>query len=178
MHFWPTSGVTLHMSVFPCQQRGNQDARRPERARGREGSEEQRVEEGGGRGGVWWFWDALLGASPEVTSLESCCRKTFHPFSFSVLLSASLSPSEFPMTQYNVGGRYLSHCLSYITDSSRYGSFRTNYRRIFFQIISQIWLFFLSLGHSAVRIPARLTSTTIPLLNHISCLLLLSLPSP
>lgn len=145
MHFQPTPCVTLHMSVFPCQQREPRGALRAGEARERGGSEEQRVEEGGGGDGgvLWWLWDAFLGAFPEVTSAESCCRKAFHPFSFSVLQSSSFSTSEFLMSV----GNY-------------YRSFRENYRKIFFQIIRLIqfclnWLyylrsdlFFFYLGHS------------------------------
>lgn len=84
-----------------------------EEARERKGNEEQRVE-GSGGGVLWWLWDAFLGASPEVTKTESCCGKTFLPFSFFVSpFSRLFFPSEFLVTQgqlRNEGGRYLPHC--------------------------------------------------------------------
>lgn len=146
----PTPRVTLHMSVFPCQQREHRGELRAGEARERGGSEEQRVEEGGGGGVLWWLLDAFLGTFPEVTSIESCCRKTFHPFSFSVFQSSSVSTSEFLMSV----GNY-------------YRSFRENYRKIFCQIIRLIegqGFFFTWVTHLII--------------NHISCLLLLTLPHP
>ncbi|KAI3367261.1 hypothetical protein L3Q82_008148 [Scortum barcoo] len=41
---------------------------RPEGAGDKKGSEEQRVEEGGG-GVLWWLWDAFLGVSPETEAV-------------------------------------------------------------------------------------------------------------
>ncbi|KAA8578683.1 hypothetical protein FQN60_017503, partial [Etheostoma spectabile] len=59
-----TSRVTLHMSVFPCQQREHDGVLQTEEATEQTGSQEHREEEGGG-GVLWWLWDAFLAASPE-----------------------------------------------------------------------------------------------------------------
>lgn len=86
MHFCstpPPHCVTLHMSVFPCQQREHQGVLQAEEAAEKKGNEEHRMEEGGG-GVFWWLWDTFLGSSPEVTMIESCRGRICHPFSLSV----------------------------------------------------------------------------------------------
>lgn len=92
--------VTLHMSVFPCQQREHQGVLQAEEAREKKGSEEQRVEEGGG-GVLWWLWDAFLGACPEVKK-RAAVEKTFRPFSLSLSynpFSHFFFPLEYVVTQ-------------------------------------------------------------------------------
>lgn len=95
--------VTLHMSVFPCQQRGHRGSLRAAEARERGASEERREEEGGGgEGGVlWWLWETFLGVSLEVMLTESCRRKTSHP---SVFVHHHFSPHR--LSNINIKAHY------------------------------------------------------------------------